>query len=83
MTRLDKELEYFNKNKEEYLKYFKGKYALIKGEEFINTFTAEEEAYNEGIDRFGNTPFLIKLITDKEFIHMLPALTLGLIHAHT
>ncbi len=82
MTELDTELEFFNKNKDEYLKYYRDKYALIKGEELINTFTTEEEAYNEGIDRFGNVPFLIKQITDVEFVHMFPALTLGLIHAH-
>ncbi|MBF0518175.1 MAG: hypothetical protein HQK92_00440 [Nitrospirae bacterium] len=83
MTRLDKELDFYESNLAEFLKHYKGKYALIKNEELINTFTTEEEAYSEGVKEFGNIPFLIKLITETEDVHRLPALTLGLIRVNT
>jgi len=44
-----KEWSYFEKIKGEMLKTQKGKFALIKGEELVGTFTTTEEAYREGV----------------------------------
>ena len=76
------ELEHFEKIKADLLKAHTGKFALIKGESLINTFTTRVEAYEEGIKQFGRNPFLVKLIVEKEEEQKIPALTANLINAH-
>lgn len=78
---IKKELEYFEKLKEHLLQSDKGKVALIKGETLVGTFTTQEEAYREGIRRFGKDPFLIKPILEVEEVQTIPALSAQLIHA--
>ena len=63
---LQKEVKYFEKKKKDLLKKNKGAFALIKDSELIGTFPTEENAYKEGIQLFGNAPFLIKQILAKE-----------------
>ena len=75
---LREELHFFEKNKEEYLKHYKGQFVLIKGKKLIGSFTTEEEAYKTGVEQFGNTPFLINQVVKKEPINAIPALMLGL-----
>ena len=78
---LEKELKYFESTKEELLKHHKEKFALIKDETLVGTFTKMEEAYEEGVKRFGNELFLIKRIIDKEPPESIPALMTGAISA--
>ncbi len=47
----------------------------------IGTFDTAENAYVAGVERFGNVPFLIKQIVEKEPVGHIPALTLGLVRA--
>jgi hypothetical protein len=61
---LQRELEYFQKHKQEYLKLYKNQFVLIKGEKFAGAFTTEAEAYQAGLEKFGNEPFLIRNWTD-------------------
>ena len=79
---LDKELRYFEAQKAELLKHHENQFVLIKDEQLIGAFTTPQEAYQEGIQRLGNQPFLIKQVTKEEVTAFFPALTLGLIHAH-
>lgn len=79
---LQEELTYFQGNLERLMVAHKGKYALIKGSELIGTFDTEENAYEAGIARFGNTPFLIREVTDTEPTARFPALTVGLLRAN-
>jgi len=81
MPSLQEELDYFAARKDALLQTNKGQYALIKGSELVGTFTTFEEAYEKGIQTFGNVAFLIKLIVDKEPVEQIPALTYGLISA--
>jgi hypothetical protein len=60
---LEKELALFERIKIELLKKFAGKFALIHGEEFVGAFDNPDNAYNEGVTRFGREPFLVKKIT--------------------
>ena len=78
---LEKEFRFFQSKREEWLKNYRGKFVLIKGEEFIDVFSTFEDAYKEGVKRYGNQPFFIKKV-EEEPIETLPALTLGVIHAH-
>ena len=69
---LEKELAFFNRNKAGYLKEYKNKYLLIKGEELIGYFDTNEAAYEAGIQKYGNVPFLIKQVLEHE-----PTLTIS------
>jgi len=79
---LKQELGYFISNKEELLKYYKGQFALIKGKELIGTYTTWEEAFNAGVERFGNVPFLVKLVQEEDEIIQFPALLVGAINTN-
>jgi len=74
---LQTELEYYQKNKQEYLKLYKGQFVLIKGEDFAGAFTTDAEAYKAGLEKFGNEPFLIKQVLDDDGTVSYPALTIG------
>jgi hypothetical protein len=76
---LDKELKFFDAHKKEWLTHYKDQFALVKGEGFFGTFTTFEEAFNAGVDRFGNQPFLVKKIVENEPKMQFPALAVGLI----
>lgn len=76
---LQTEFEYFQKQKQEYLKLYKGQFVLIKDVELAGTFTTEAEAYNAGLEKFGNQPFFIKQVLDNEGTVSYPALTVGMI----
>jgi predicted ferric reductase len=82
MTVLEIELEFFTQHKDEWLRYYKGQFALVKGEELIGTFTTRTEAFSAGIGRLGNVPFLIKVVSEEEETVQFPALTVGMINAH-
>jgi hypothetical protein len=81
-TSLKEEIEYFNSKLPDWLDTYEDQFALIKDHQLIGTFSTEVEAYKEGIARLGNVPFLIKQISRVEIIQKLPALMVGLIHAH-
>lgn len=78
---LEKELALFAKMKPELLKNHKGKFVLIRGEEFLGTYDSAENAYGEGVKRFGRETFLVKKVTEQEEVYRNQALALGLMHA--
>lgn len=79
---LERELEHFLSIKEELLKHYKGQFVLIKDKEVIGTYTTWEEAFNEAVEKFGNVPFLIKPVQEKEETIQFPALLVGAISAN-
>ena len=78
---LEKELALFAKMKPELLKTYGGKFVLIRGEEFIGAYDSAENAYSEGVKRFGREAFLVKKVTEQEEVYRNQALALGLMHA--
>jgi hypothetical protein len=78
---LEKELALFEKMKPELLKNHEGKFALIHGEEFLGTYDSAENAYAEGVKRFGRETFLVKKISATAEVYRNQALALGLMHA--
>ena len=81
---LEKELEYFSAHRAELLETYEGLYVLIKQDEFIGAFTTEKQAYEAGLERFGNQPFLIKqLLRQEDETAHYPALVLGVLHGHS
>jgi hypothetical protein len=78
---LEKELALFAKLKPELLKNHAGKFVLIREEEFIGAYDSAENAYAEGVKRFGREPFLVKKVTEQDEVYRNQALSLGLMHA--
>jgi len=78
---LERELEFYKRMKPEWLQHYKGQFVLVKDEQLLGTFTKFEEAFEAGIKRLGNEPFLIKQVTEEEEVIQFPALAVGMIHA--
>lgn len=76
---IEKELEYFNENLDEWLKHYENKYALVYNQELVTTFTTDGEAYNHGIEKFGEVDFLIRLVIKNQPIVKTPALFAGVV----
>ncbi len=74
---LEEELEFFASQKSEWLKYYKGQYALVKGHQLLGTYTTMEQAFVAGVRALGNQPMLIKQVTEKEEIMYISALARG------
>jgi hypothetical protein len=79
---LETELAYFNRRKDELVRDHAGQYVLIKGEELVGAFPTEAQAYEAGLERFGNQPFLIKRAAVEEQAANYLALRFGLLHAY-
>ncbi len=82
MPELEQELAYFEAHRAQWLIEHPGKFVLIKGSDFVGAFDTPENAYKAGLERFGNTPFLIKQVLAQDPIAHAPALSLGLLRAH-
>ena len=80
---LEKELDYFERHRLEWLEHQGGKFALIRGEKLDGIYDTAEAAYEAGIRLWGNVPFLIKQILREDPIEQSPALMYGLLHAHS
>jgi hypothetical protein len=78
---LETELAFFEKAKDELLKNHTGKFALIRGEEFIGAFDTAENAYDAGVAKFGKESFLVKMIAQEPEVYRNQALVLGLMNA--
>ena len=79
---LDTELRFFERNRAEWLKSAPGKWALVKGESLVGTFDSAENAYVEGVRRFGNVSFLVKQILESDPVQASPAFVLGILHGN-
>jgi hypothetical protein len=78
---LEKELAQFAKIKPDLLKNHEGKFALIHGEDFLGAYDSAENAYTEGVRRFGRSSFLVKKISEHDEVYRNQALSLGLMNA--
>jgi hypothetical protein len=79
----EKELEYYKANKDEFLQHHENQFVLIKDDKFFGAYTTEQEAYEAGLKELGNVSFLIKRVTKEEEIIRFPALSIGVVNAHT
>ncbi len=77
---LQTEYQYYLRIKADLLKQYKGKFALIKKQELVGTFDTDQDAYNAGLDKFGNVPILIIRIQETEESAWIPVLSMGLLN---
>jgi hypothetical protein len=78
---LEKEVAYFEENREDLLKKAPEKFALIKGSNCLGFFDNEENAYEEGTTLFPGEPFLIQQILPEDIIAENPAYFTGAMYA--
>lgn len=78
---LEQELATFEAMKADLLVNHGGKFALIKDSEFIGAFDNAENAYTEGVHRFGRGSFLVKHISESAETYRNLALFTGLMNA--
>ncbi len=77
------EQKYYNDHKAELLSHHDGKFVLIVGEELVGAYDRQEDAYRAGVARFGNVAMFIKRVQAEDPPVSIPAMTLGLISAHS
>ena len=80
--KLDAELKLFGERLDEWLDRHKGKYVLIKNDDVAGFFDSAETAFENGVDRWGNVPMLIKKVVEHEPVEHAPALHFGLLNVH-
>jgi hypothetical protein len=76
---LEIELQYFERQKTDWLKTHAGKFVLIKGEQLSGVFDSDAAAFQAGVALFGAEPFLVKQVVDNEPVQQFPALYAGVL----
>jgi len=79
---LREELAYYESRKSDLLLSHENQFVLIKGQKVVGFYATEEAAYSDGIQKLGNTPFLIKQVLKVDPPQVIPALYFGLIRAN-
>lgn len=75
---LKEELAFFNEKKDELLRTHPGQFALIKGRTLLGIFPTREEAYAEGVQRFGGESFFVHRVVEIEPVEQVPLLAYSL-----
>lgn len=75
------EYKYYQSVKSKLMEESERKYALIKGQELFGLFDTDMDAYQVGVSKFGNAPFLIIRVANEEENYWIPVLELGLLNA--
>jgi hypothetical protein len=78
---LETELAYYRAHRDEWLKSYRDRFVLVKGEKLIGVFNTQEEALRVGARSFGLNSFLIQRVSEVDKPIDLPALTFGLLGA--
>jgi len=76
---LERELKYFNDNKDEYLRIYPNMFVVISDDKFVGSYTTQEQAYEAGIKACGLKPFLLKQVLPDGDNTSVPAYSLGLL----
>lgn len=66
---LEQEYKFFISHLGEFSKAHLHEFVLIKGEKVIDFFASYEKALRDGLSRFGNVPFFIEEVKEKEEVH--------------
>jgi hypothetical protein len=76
---LERELAYFEANRQRFCELYAGQYVLIHGEQFLGTYSTDALAYEAGLQKMGNVPFLIKCAMPTDVEAFVPAYSLGIL----
>jgi hypothetical protein len=61
----EKERQFYDRNKADLKRRFKGRFVLIAGEKLIGDFETELAAFDHGVRHFGAGEFFIELVDDE------------------
>ena len=64
MKKLDKELEFYKKNKKILLEKHRGKYIFIVGHEYFGAYDSQVEAVQAALKNYKMGTFLVKKVTE-------------------
>ncbi len=64
MEVLKRELQTYEAKRNELVNRSKGKLALVKDDQIIDVFDTQIDAIQQGYERLGNVPFLVKQIIE-------------------
>lgn len=76
---LKKELEVYEKMREELLRKYRGKVVAIKDGKLVGVYSSEEEAFKDILEKYGLVPVLIKRVMEREKPEEIPSYTYGLL----
>jgi hypothetical protein len=76
---IEQELKYFEDNRADLVRHYKGKWVVIKGTELIGAYDDSDAAYAAGVGRFRTEPFLVRQVTENDSPIQAPALFTGLV----
>lgn len=80
-TPLQKELDFFESKRKDWLATHPGQFAVVHGEVLLGFYPTFAVAYDAGVTEFGLDPFLVQQVTDADKMAQFPALAAGLIRA--
>lgn len=63
---LEKEYDYFLKNKETMLREYENKFIVIVGEQVVGSYASQDEALKESSQKYAIGTFLIQKISNKQ-----------------
>ena len=63
---LKEEIETYGREKKRLVEQSNGKFVVIKGKSIEGIFESQNDAIKHGINKFGNSPFLVKRIEEIE-----------------
>ncbi len=66
---LEQEYNFFHSHLPDFSKTHLHEFVLIKGEQVVDFFSSYEKALRDGLQRFGNVPFFIEEVREKEEVH--------------
>jgi hypothetical protein len=75
---LQRELDFFDRQRVALLEKASGKYALVKGENVIGIYETELEAIRAGYQKVGDEPFLVKHIVEADVPLTFTTFNLGI-----
>jgi len=73
---LEAEIQFYESHREELLKQYKNLFVLIKGSTFVGVFPDAQTAHQEGVNKFGMQPFLVKQVLAVEPVNVAPIASL-------
>ncbi len=80
---LDLERQVYARSGAEWAREHPGKYAVVKGDSLAGVFDTIEEALAAGVRAFGLTSFLVRQLGQPPEQISVPALSMGLLRAHS
>ncbi len=68
----EQEIAVFGRNLQDWLKEHAGQWVVIRGGQVVDFYSSAREGYLDAMDRFGESPFLLREVTEKRRVISVP-----------